>query len=68
MTFKEIVTSRQSVRVFDQEHDFDHDSVKRSLELAILSPNSSNLQTWEFFRVISEEMRAKFAPAWLPPV
>ncbi len=63
MTFKEIVTSRQSVRVFDQEHDFDNDSVKRSLELAILSPNSSNLQTWEFFRVISEEMPAKFAPA-----
>jgi nitroreductase len=63
MTFKEIVTSRRSVRVFDQEHNFDYETVKRSLELAILSPNSSNLQTWEFYCVISEEMLAKFVPA-----
>lgn len=63
MTFQEIVESRRSVRVFDQEHDFDHDAVKRSLELAVLSPNSSNLQTWEFYRVISSEMKDKFAPA-----
>jgi nitroreductase len=63
MTFKDLVHARRAVRVFDQEHNFDHDTVKRSLYLAVLSPNSSNLQTWEFYRVISEEMRVKFAPA-----
>lgn len=63
MTFKEIVTSRRSVRVFDKEHNFDRDAVKRSLELAVLSPNSSNLQTWEFYRVTSVEMLAEFAKA-----
>jgi nitroreductase len=44
--------------LFDQDHNFDHETVKRSLELAILSPNSSNLQTWEFYRYFYEEMRA----------
>ena len=63
MTFNELVTSRRSVRVFDQEHDFDQDAVKRSLELAVLSPNSSNLQTWEFYRVRSGEMKGEFVPA-----
>lgn len=63
MTFKDLVTSRRSVRIFDQEHNFDHNSVKRSLELAILSPNSSNMQTWEFHRVISDGMKKKFIPA-----
>ncbi len=63
MTFQELVHTRRSVRIFDQEHNFDHDAVKRSLELAVLSPNSSNLQTWEFYRVISQEMREKFTRA-----
>jgi nitroreductase len=53
MTFKEIVEARRSISKFDTEHMFNHDTVKEALRLAILSPNSSNLQTWEFYRVKS---------------
>ncbi|MBB6324453.1 nitroreductase [Algoriphagus iocasae] len=49
--FFEAVESRRSVRIFDQEEDFDHSVVQRCLEAAILSPNSSNLQLYEFIRV-----------------
>ncbi|WP_411184356.1 nitroreductase family protein [Photobacterium rosenbergii] len=44
----EIIHSRRSVRKYDQSAPFDHQAVTRSLELAILSPNSSNMQLWEF--------------------
>jgi nitroreductase len=54
MTFPEIVQARRSIRKFDVKHDFDHTTVKKALELTILSPNSSNLQTWEFYRVKSK--------------
>jgi nitroreductase len=31
--------------------------------LALLAPNSSNLQTWEFYRVVTPEIRKKLAQA-----
>lgn len=49
--FFEAVEERRSVRIFDQESPFDHEQVKRCLEAAILSPNSSNLQLYQFVRV-----------------
>ncbi len=49
--FFNIVEARRSVRVFDQEGDFEHSVVRDCLELATLAPNSSNLQLWEFYRV-----------------
>ena len=49
--FFEAVKARRSVRIFDQEEPFDHDLVKKCLEAAILSPNSSNLQLYNFIRV-----------------
>jgi len=49
--FFEAVNARRSVRIFDQEAPFDHDLVKKCLETAILSPNSSNLQLYNFIRV-----------------
>jgi nitroreductase len=45
------VEARRSVRLFDQEVDFDHDLVRKCLEAAILSPNSSNLQLYQLLRV-----------------
>lgn len=45
------VEKRRSVRVFDQETPFDHNLVRKCLEAAILSPNSSNLQLYQFIRV-----------------
>ncbi len=49
--FFTIVSERRSVRLFDQETPFDHEQVRKCLEAAILSPNSSNLQLYEFIRV-----------------
>lgn len=51
LRFFETVTQRRSVRIFDQEEPFDHDLVNKCLEAAILSPNSSNLQLYNFIRV-----------------
>ncbi|MHA7130306.1 nitroreductase family protein [Algoriphagus namhaensis] len=51
MNFFEAVKSRRSVRIFDQTEPFDHDLVGKALEAAILSPNSSNLQLYQFIRV-----------------
>ncbi len=59
--FEDIVQARRSVRVYDHSKAYDKDIVKRSLERAILSPNSSNMQLWEFYRVISEEKRTQLA-------
>lgn len=61
-TLSELVSERRSIRRFDDSVDFDHDAVQRALELAILSPNSSNLQLWEFHSLISAEIREKFVP------
>jgi nitroreductase len=49
--FFEAVNKRRSVRIFDQQEPFDHEVVKKCLETAILSPNSSNLQLYQFVRV-----------------
>ncbi|WBL43520.1 nitroreductase family protein [Algoriphagus halophytocola] len=49
--FFEAVNQRRSVRIFDQENPFDHKVVAKCLEAAILSPNSSNLQLYQFIRV-----------------
>ena len=49
--FFEAVEARRSVRIFDQESEFDHSIVRKCLEAAILSPNSSNMQLYNFIRV-----------------
>lgn len=49
--FFEAVEARRSVRIFDQESEFDHSIVQKCLEAAILSPNSSNMQLYNFIRI-----------------
>ncbi|MGY6743262.1 MAG: nitroreductase family protein [Cecembia sp.] len=49
--FFEVINERRSVRIFDQEAPFNHGVVQKCLEAAVLAPNSSNLQLWEFYRV-----------------
>ncbi|MCU0399734.1 MAG: nitroreductase family protein [Algoriphagus sp.] len=51
LSFFDAVNQRRSVRIFDQNGPFDRNVVKRCLEAAILSPNSSNLQLYQFVRV-----------------
>jgi nitroreductase len=47
--FEQIVQKRKSYRVFDPEKPISDEAIKRSLHRAILSPNSSNMQLWEFY-------------------
>ena len=59
----EAIEFRRSVRIFDDEKDIDSALVKKCLEQAILAPNSSNLQLWEFYHVTSNEEIKKIAKA-----
>lgn len=59
--FEKIVRSRRSMRKYDPQENYNKDIVKKSLELAILSPNSSNMQLWEFYRIISPQAKEKMA-------
>ncbi|MGF1727617.1 nitroreductase family protein [Photobacterium nomapromontoriensis] len=52
--FEEIVNYRRAVRKYDQSFPFDHSIVRKCLEMATLAPNSSNMQLWEFHRVIDD--------------
>lgn len=47
-SFEEIIQRRRSNRKFDPNVEVPDDVIKRSLERSILSPNSSNMQLWEF--------------------
>lgn len=63
--FEEIVKLRRSNRSFDPEVEVPDEVIKRSLERAILSPNSSNMQLWSFFWIRSEEEKRGFNPCVL---
>lgn len=58
--FQSIIERRRSNRKFDPNVIVPDDVIKRSLEKAILSPNSSNMQLWEFYIVKSDEKKKKF--------
>lgn len=59
--FDEIVNARRSVRIYDTTKQVPEEVIKRSLSRALLAPNSSNLQLWEFYRVKSADKKAKLA-------
>lgn len=53
-TFQEIVNYRRSVRLY-KDMTIDADIVKKCIELAVLSPNSSNMQLWEFYHIVDAD-------------
>ena len=59
--FDQIVEYRRSCRLYDTEHKMDAGVVERSIRRAVLAPNSSNMQLWEFYRIKSPEKVAKIA-------
>jgi nitroreductase len=61
-SFQEIINRRRSNRKFDATVPVPDEVIRRSLERAILSPNSSNMQLWEFYWIKSDELRKKFVP------
>lgn len=63
--FQTIVDYRRSNRAFDPAIDVPNEVIQRSLERAVLSPNSSNMQLWEFHWIQSDEERAKYVPLCL---
>lgn len=56
--FEKVVRNRRSVRVYDGS-PVPEAVMRKCLELALLAPNSSNLQSWEFYWVRSAEKKAK---------
>lgn len=62
--FRKVVTTRRSVRVFDNT-PIPEEIVRDCIDLALLSPNSSNLQPWEFYWVRSEKPKAELVKACL---
>ena len=62
--FRALVESRRSVRRFDGT-PIPEEVLTDCLELAILAPNSSNLQPWEFHLVRSAEARERMVHACL---
>ena len=64
MTFEEIVNYRRSVRHY-KDTPIDAETVKHCLELASLSPNSSNMQLWEFYHVTDPETLKRLSVACL---
>jgi nitroreductase len=63
--FDEIVQKRRSMRIYDTAVPVPDEVVQRSLERAILSPNSSNMQLWEFYWIKSEETKQALVKACL---
>ena len=58
--FEKVVRSRRSVRVFTDEK-IPEEVMRHCLDLALLAPNSSNLQPWEFYWVRDEKKKAELA-------
>lgn len=57
--FDSVINNRRSVRSFEKGFKIPEGAVERSLERAIKAPNSSNMQLWEFYRVISNNKKAE---------
>jgi nitroreductase len=63
--FQKIVDFRRSNRVFDAGTEVPDEVIQRSLERAVLSPNSSNMQLWEFDWIKSESVFKQMIPLCL---
>ncbi|MDY0780749.1 nitroreductase family protein [Tenacibaculum sp. IB213877] len=61
-TVSEAIHYRRSVRVYDPEQPIDNSVVKKCIEQAVLAPNSSNMQLWEFYHITSKDILKKIAP------
>lgn len=61
-SFRKLVHARRSIRKFTDEKIPDH-IVDECLDLALLAPNSSNLQTWCFYKIKNETVKKDLAVA-----
>lgn len=58
--FEKVVRSRRSTRVFTNEK-VPEEVMRHCLDLALLAPNSSNLQSWQFYWVRDETKKQELA-------
>lgn len=65
--FQKVINSRRSVRIFGGK-PIPGEIMSRCMENALLAPNSSNLQQWEFHLVQSPEKKAALVRACLDQV
>lgn len=63
--FQEIVNFRRSNRKFDPAVEVPDHVIEISLDRAILSPNSSNMQLWEFYWIKSKDELERMVPLCL---
>jgi nitroreductase len=59
-SFDEIIQKRRSNRKFDPNVEVPDEVIQKSLERAILSPNSSNMQLWEFYWIKDPALQKDF--------
>ncbi len=64
MDLFQVIEKRRSVRQFGNQ-PVPTEAIERSLKMAVLAPNSSNMQTWDFFWIRSPEPKARVAHACL---
>jgi len=63
-TLRNIIESRRSIRLFTED-SVPPSVIETALDLALLAPNSSNLQPWEFYWVKNTALRKKLVKACL---
>ncbi len=63
--FQEIINFRRSNRAFDANIIVPDEVIQKSLERAVLSPNSSNMQLWEFHWIKTGKELERFVPLCL---
>ncbi len=63
-SFDQLVVARRSCRVYTEE-SIPEEIVRKCLSLAVLAPNSSNLQPWQFYWVRSTDKKQKIVEACL---
>lgn len=63
--FQSIVNHRRSNRKFNPDVEVPEEVIQKSLERATLSPNSSNMQLWEFHWIHDKELLKEFVPLCL---
>ncbi len=61
--FLELVTSRQSDRVYDKSKEVEPEKLERILEAARLAPSACNAQPWRFVVITDKELSVKVGKA-----
>lgn len=61
-SFSKLVHARRSIRQFTDEKIPEH-ILDECLDLALLAPNSSNLQTWKFYKIKNTQVRRNLIEA-----